>query len=170
MQEVIAVALDTCFSHQQPLIVDSQPEATPLRWKTCPVSVARRTAIWSHRCDAATNNGPGDEIVGAIVSAIATRLELSELPATIKRSPIERDDALQHYYSGLNHLYRRNQAGVNRALEQFQMAVRKSTAPLHQPTEWRLTATCSGSQKGWIADCASACNFDPVLGVIGAQF
>ena len=88
------------------------------------VSVASGTAIWSHRCDAATINngdGPGDEIVGTIVSAIATRLELAELSA-IKRNPTERDEASQHYYSGLHHLYRWNQAGLDRALEHFQIA------------------------------------------------
>jgi DNA-binding winged helix-turn-helix (wHTH) protein len=116
------------------------------------VSVASGTAIWSHRCDAATNkhDGPGDEIVGTIVSAIATRLELAELSA-IKRNPIERDEASQHYYYGLHHLYRWNQAGLDRALEQFQMAadIDGAFAPAYG-----MAAYCyvQRQSNGWFAD------------------
>lgn len=116
------------------------------------VSVGSGTAIWSHRCDAAANkhDGPGDEIVGTIVSAISTRLEHAELSA-IKRNPIERDEALQHYYCGLGHLYRWNQAGLDRALEQFQMSadIDCAFAPAYG-----MAAYCyvQRQSNGWTAD------------------
>jgi len=116
------------------------------------VSVASGIAVWSHKCDAVTDtrDGPGDEIVGTLVSAIVTRLELAELSA-IKKSPIERDEASQHYYSGLHHLYRWNQAGLDRALEQFQMAadIDDAFAPAYG-----MAAYCyvQRQSNGWIAD------------------